>query len=79
MPDTSKKFLPTQGQRVERHTRVISDADMAVARKIKTLIEDLPAPLFEQVLLEIDLLFPAASFRQFFVGYMMALRERRQQ
>lgn len=78
MHDNAKPS-PTQGHRIERHVRVISNSDMAVARKIKTLIEDLPAPLFEQVLLEIDLVFPGASFRQFFVGYMLALRERGQQ
>ena len=79
MADTSKNFRPTQAFRVERHVRVISNSDMAAARKIQKLIEDFPAPLFEQVLLEIDLLFPGASFRQFFVGYMLALRERGQQ
>jgi hypothetical protein len=61
------------------HVQVVAESDLAVARKIKTLIENFPAPLFEQVLLEIDLLFPGASFRQFFVGFMLAQRERGQQ
>jgi hypothetical protein len=76
MPNTSKKIHRAQEHRVQQ---VVSNADLAVARKIKTLIEHFPAPLFEQVLLEIDLLFPGASFRAFFVGYMLALRERGEQ
>ena len=73
----AKKIIPRKIER--RHAQVVSNADLAFARKIKELIENFPAPLFEQVLLEIDLLFPGASFRQFFVGYMLAIRERREQ
>ena len=79
MDERSKNSPRRQGHRVERHVCVVADSDLAIARNIKALIEDFPAPLFEQLLLEIDLVFPGVSFCTFFVAYMLALQERGQQ